>query len=138
MRKVIGQTWLVVALNNDKSYIFARFNSINILYTGSNAFVSKFLLVVYRLTSLSLSNVAYRVFRVTAHDGTTRKGRQFVCVKMVQMYFIIHRFLDRRTIATSSARNAEITLTVDGKEVTVPQGTAQPLVFLQMVSIINF
>jgi hypothetical protein len=29
----------------------------------------------------------------------------------------------RRTISSSSARNAEITLTVDGKEVTVPQGT---------------
>jgi hypothetical protein len=28
-----------------------------------------------------------------------------------------------RTISSSSARNAEITLTVDGKEVTVPQGT---------------
>jgi NADH dehydrogenase (ubiquinone) Fe-S protein 1 len=29
---------------------------------------------------------------------------------------------DRRNIASTSARQAEITLTVDGKEVTVPQG----------------
>ncbi|CAK5279401.1 unnamed protein product [Mycena citricolor] len=31
---------------------------------------------------------------------------------------------DRRTIASTSARQADITLTVDGKEVTVPQGSA--------------
>ncbi|KAG8713213.1 hypothetical protein FRC08_013553 [Ceratobasidium sp. 394] len=30
----------------------------------------------------------------------------------------------RRTFASSSARRQDITLTVDGKEVTVPQGTA--------------
>ncbi|KAF5350664.1 hypothetical protein D9756_008524 [Leucocoprinus leucothites] len=32
--------------------------------------------------------------------------------------------LRRRSLASSSARNADITLTVDGKEVTVPQGSA--------------
>ena len=33
------------------------------------------------------------------------------------------RPLDRRTISSSSSRQADITLTVDGKEVTVPQGS---------------
>jgi len=32
---------------------------------------------------------------------------------------------ERRTIASTSARQADITLTVDGKEVTVPQGTLE-------------
>jgi hypothetical protein len=32
-------------------------------------------------------------------------------------------FTGRRTFSSSSARQGDITLTVDGKEVTVPQGT---------------
>ena len=38
------------------------------------------------------------------------------------MAFFFWVVSDRRTFASTSARGADITLTVDGKEVTVPQG----------------
>ena len=37
-------------------------------------------------------------------------------------FFSVVCFSGRRTFASTSARGADITLTVDGKEVTVPQG----------------
>lgn len=37
-------------------------------------------------------------------------------------FFSVVGFSGRRTFASTSARGADITLTVDGKEVTVPQG----------------
>lgn len=40
----------------------------------------------------------------------------------LQVVCLIAFWLGRRTFASTSARGADITLTVDGKEVTVPQG----------------
>jgi len=37
-------------------------------------------------------------------------------------YLFIYLFTGRRTFSSSLARQGDITLTVDGKEVTVPQG----------------
>ena len=37
-------------------------------------------------------------------------------------FFSVVCFSGRRTFASTSARGADITLTVDGKEVTIPQG----------------
>jgi hypothetical protein len=42
---------------------------------------------------------------------------------MRPLFYLCAHFVDRRNIASTSARQADITLTVDGKEVTVPQGS---------------
>ena len=43
--------------------------------------------------------------------------------------------LGRRTFASTSARGADITLTVDGKEVTVPQGFYFYLFFIEIKTL---
>lgn len=48
-------------------------------------------------------------------------------LQLTVLLFIVSFIAGRRTFSSSSARQADITLTVDGKEVTVPQGTHQLL-----------
>lgn len=85
----------------------------------------------------AVNDAANRVHRIAALvDGTTREGRelssltprQYVILRLPLMdltgSFLLICYPGRRNIASTSARQADITLTVDGKEVTVPQGTA--------------
>ncbi|KAJ7197269.1 Ndufs1, NADH-ubiquinone oxidoreductase 75kD subunit (775) [Mycena pura] len=52
------------------------------------------------------------------------KRRVSRCAGSVHVFSFLLTSSDRRNIASTSARQADITLTVDGKQVTVPQGSA--------------
>ena len=74
-----------------------------------------------RFTSTGLlGKVAASTHSTPPHTSSVVAFHLVCCVLNMALFFWV--VSGRRTFASTSARGADITLTVDGKEVTVPQG----------------
>ena len=90
---------------------------------------------VSRFTSTGLlGKVAASTHSNTPHTTSS----VLASISSVQCGVLNLAFVGRRTFASTSVRGADITLTVDGKEVTVPQGFSFFWVFEHIPSLDGF
>ncbi|KAF5366124.1 hypothetical protein D9757_010946 [Collybiopsis confluens] len=74
-------------------------------------------------TAKNILNYLRVIYKILAPGGVWINMAVSRTFPLQERYALIY-IKDRRSLSTTSARQADITLTVDGKEVTVPQGSA--------------